>query len=160
MIQYMVPSKCKTPSTRGHSNKPLSSQHYRHLAEKWATTYLPPNSKRRLHTTTTELATIEHLILLDLLGAKDPTIQAYFLDTAWLFDSLVSAEKRLFGSGTLGEEALVKGTQSFFAARKDMLNHAYIEDDHLPFIQKGVSVLHIIASPFPRVWHTLLVGHY
>lgn len=107
---------------------------------------------------TTELATIEHLILLDLLGSKDPTIQPYFLDTAWLFDSLISAEKRLFGSGALGEEAQVKGTRSFFAPRKDMLNHAFIEDDHLPFIQKGVSVLHLIASPFPRVWHTLLVG--
>jgi glutaminyl-peptide cyclotransferase len=30
-----------------------------------------------------------------------------------------------------------------------------ISDDHLPFITKGVSVLHVIPSPFPKVWHTM-----
>lgn len=30
-----------------------------------------------------------------------------------------------------------------------------ISDDHLPFISKGVSVLHVIPSPFPDVWHTM-----
>lgn len=28
-----------------------------------------------------------------------------------------------------------------------------IEDDHLPFIARGVEVLHVIPSPFPAVWH-------
>lgn len=28
-----------------------------------------------------------------------------------------------------------------------------MEDDHLPFIARGVEVLHIIPSPFPAVWH-------
>ncbi|KAH8117018.1 hypothetical protein DFH11DRAFT_1687800 [Phellopilus nigrolimitatus] len=100
----------------------------RHLAQRWATTYIPPNTKRRLRTTATELSTIEHLILLDLLGAKNPLIQSYFLDTAW---------------------------RSFFAPRTDMQNHGYIEDDHIPFMRLGVSILHVISSPFPRVWHTL-----
>jgi glutaminyl-peptide cyclotransferase len=31
-------------------------------------------------------------------------------------------------------------------------------DDHLPFLHRGVSVLHVIAEPFPRVWHTLGVS--
>jgi hypothetical protein len=31
-------------------------------------------------------------------------------------------------------------------------------DDHLPFLRRGVSVLHVIAEPFPRVWHTLGVS--
>jgi len=30
-----------------------------------------------------------------------------------------------------------------------------ISDDHLPFISQGVSVLHVIPSPFPDVWHTM-----
>jgi len=30
-----------------------------------------------------------------------------------------------------------------------------ISDDHLPFLAKGVEVLHVIPSPFPAVWHTL-----
>ncbi|EJD02207.1 uncharacterized protein FOMMEDRAFT_109429 [Fomitiporia mediterranea MF3/22] len=127
----------------------------RHLAEKWATTYIPPNAKRRLRTTTTELASIEVLILLDLLGAKDPLVQAYFLDTAWLFDALVSAEKRLSEHGEFGMDAELKGYRSFFLPRKRMQNYGFIEDDHIPFMQRGVSVLHIISSPFPRVWHTL-----
>lgn len=28
-----------------------------------------------------------------------------------------------------------------------------IEDDHLPFLQRGVPVLHLIAVPFPKDWH-------
>ncbi|KAL8746784.1 MAG: hypothetical protein Q9184_007697, partial [Pyrenodesmia sp. 2 TL-2023] len=30
----------------------------------------------------------------------------------------------------------------------------YIEDDHIPFMERGVEVLHLIPNPFPRVWHT------
>lgn len=28
-------------------------------------------------------------------------------------------------------------------------------DDHVPFMAAGAPVLHLIPSPFPRVWHTL-----
>jgi len=35
---------------------------------------------------------------------------------------------------------------------------AYMGDDHLPFLHRGVSVLHVIAEPFPHVWHTLGVS--
>lgn len=31
----------------------------------------------------------------------------------------------------------------------------YIEDDHIPFAQRGVEVLHIIPMPFPKVWHDI-----
>ncbi|XP_068280955.1 glutaminyl-peptide cyclotransferase-like protein isoform X7 [Nyctibius grandis] len=30
-----------------------------------------------------------------------------------------------------------------------------VEDDHVPFLQRGVPVLHLIPLPFPHVWHTL-----
>ena len=30
-----------------------------------------------------------------------------------------------------------------------------IEDDHVPFMERGVEVLHIIPSPFPSVWHKM-----
>ncbi|VDM04937.1 unnamed protein product [Schistocephalus solidus] len=30
-----------------------------------------------------------------------------------------------------------------------------IEDDHIPFIDRGVPVLHLIPLPFPPQWHTL-----
>lgn len=28
-------------------------------------------------------------------------------------------------------------------------------DDHIPFLVRGVEVLHLIPSPFPSVWHDL-----
>ncbi|NWW74858.1 QPCTL protein, partial [Climacteris rufus] len=29
-----------------------------------------------------------------------------------------------------------------------------VEDDHVPFLQRGVPVLHVIPTPFPGVWHS------
>ncbi|KAG8413119.1 hypothetical protein J3459_015799 [Metarhizium acridum] len=31
----------------------------------------------------------------------------------------------------------------------------FIEDDHVPFMQRGVNVLHIIPDRFPAVWHKI-----
>jgi hypothetical protein len=30
-----------------------------------------------------------------------------------------------------------------------------IEDDHIPFMQRGVDILHLIPHSFPPVWHTI-----
>ncbi|KIJ69129.1 hypothetical protein HYDPIDRAFT_144829 [Hydnomerulius pinastri MD-312] len=129
----------------------------RHLSEKWATSYIAPNTKRRLigHSMT-EIGTIEHLILLDLLGAANPTLRSYFLDTAWLFDAMVSAEARLHDSGALAYSDDTSAFRSFFLPRRgNEFNYGYIGDDHVPFQQRGVNILHVIAYPFPSVWHTL-----
>ncbi|EIN07213.1 glutaminyl-peptide cyclotransferase-like protein [Punctularia strigosozonata HHB-11173 SS5] len=125
----------------------------RHLAAKWASTYINPNTKRRLlSSVATEISTIEHLILLDLLGAPNPVIQSFFKETAWLFDAMASAEQRLRDSDAFkGED----NWHSFFKQRTGNEFGGFIEDDHIPFLKEGVDVLHIIASPFPRVWHTL-----
>ncbi|OAX34545.1 hypothetical protein K503DRAFT_747243 [Rhizopogon vinicolor AM-OR11-026] len=132
----------------------------RHLANKWSTTYIAPNSKRRLlgHASMTELSTIEHIILLDLLGAPNPTIRSYFIDTAWLFDAMLSAETRIKDVGGLDAAETSTNFRSFFLPRTgsgNQYNYGYIGDDHVPFLQKGVNILHIIAYPFPSVWHTL-----
>nr|GAT49385.1 glutaminyl-peptide cyclotransferase [Mycena chlorophos] len=133
----------------------------RHLAEKWATTYALPNSKRRLlGAQATELAGIEHFILLDLLGATNPLIRSYNLDTAWLFDALVSAETRLGDSGAFAygnEQGMSPGHwRSFFFKRTNAnANFGGIGDDHVPFQRLGVDILHLITSPFPAVWHTV-----
>ena len=132
---------------------------YRHLANMWASTYLPPHPKRRLISAaspTTPLSTIEHLILLDLIGAPHPRVRSYFPDTAWLFDMLVSAETRLRAAGILDADALGR---SFFSTRTGGdVSLGYMGDDHLPFLHRGVSVLHVITEPFPHVWHTLGVS--
>jgi len=130
----------------------------RHLAEKWSTTYISPHSKRRLLTAagTTLISTIEHLILLDLLGATNPRIRSYFTDTAWLFDAMVSVEERLGNSGAFDSDSEKgKHWNSFFLNRAGHDHNVFMGDDHVPFLQKGVSVLHIIPEPFPWVWHSL-----
>jgi glutaminyl-peptide cyclotransferase len=108
----------------------------------------------------TQISTIEHFILLDLLGAPEPSVKSYFIDTAWLFDSLVSAELRLRDSGALdfGGQDVKQSWRSFFTPRTQDLGFGYVLDDHIPFMKLGVSVLHIVASPFPRVWHSLDVS--
>ncbi|CAK5277295.1 unnamed protein product [Mycena citricolor] len=134
---------------------------HRHLAEKWATSYIMPHSKRRLMgPQDTEISGIEHFILLDLLGAENPQIRSYTLDTAWLYDALVSVETRLGDSGAYAygsEQSMAPGHwRSFFASRSSVeMNLGGIGDDHVPFLQKGVDVLHLISSPFPNVWHTV-----
>jgi hypothetical protein len=32
---------------------------------------------------------------------------------------------------------------------------SFIEDDHIPFMARGVEILHIIPIPFPDVWHRI-----
>ncbi|PFH54175.1 hypothetical protein AMATHDRAFT_44713 [Amanita thiersii Skay4041] len=133
----------------------------RHLAEKWAKTYVQPHTKRRLmNAQATEISTIEHLILLDLLGAPDPSIRSYFLETGWLFDAMVSVEKRLGQSSAFAygdEKSMTAGKwRSYFRSRyANDVNLGYVGDDHVPFLRRGVSVLHLIPEPFPRVWHKL-----
>lgn len=136
----------------------------RHLAAKWENTYIAPGQKRRLYgPAVTELSTIEHLILLDLLGAPSPRIRSYFIDTAWLFDAMAGAERRLGESGAFAygnEQGMAPGKwRSYFRARTGHeSNVGYMGDDHVPFLHRGVSVLHIISEPFPSVWHKLAVS--
>jgi len=109
------------------------------------------------------------MILLDLLGSKSPLIQSYFLSTAWLFDGLVAAEQRLGQLGVFDdpkpqargvEGGEWNGWQSFFVPRTGWaMQFGRIADDHMPFLHRGVNILHVIASPFPSVWHTLKVTH-
>ena len=95
----------------------------RHLADKWSSTYIAPNTKRRLipFIHSNELAGIEHMILLDLLGAPRPLIRSSFQSTGWLFDQMVSAERRLAESGAFvyeGDGATTKEKwTSFFQPR-------------------------------------------
>ena len=121
-----------------------------------------PNSKRRLIPSgfDTEISTIEHLILLDLLGAPQPLIRSSFMSTAWLFDAMANAEKRLGDSGAFdfGNDNAAKWHSYFLDRTANTHNYGGIEDDHIPFLRMGVDVLHVIANPFPRVWHTLKVS--
>jgi glutaminyl-peptide cyclotransferase len=133
----------------------------RHLAEKWSTAYIDPHSKRRLlrDPVATELSTIEHMVLLDLLGAANPSIRSYFPDTGWLYDQLIDAERRLGENGYFNQDGQASNDwKSWFFKRSGQEDvFGGIEDDHLPFLQRGVNILHLIPNPFPTVWHQISV---
>ncbi|XP_045476105.1 glutaminyl-peptide cyclotransferase isoform X2 [Harmonia axyridis] len=96
----------------------------------------------------TDLQRIDCLMLLDLLGHANPTIFNYFPDTRLWFNILSSSEKKLYRLGMLKR----KSTNAFFIKNA---RSVFIEDDHIPFLRKGVPILHLIPIPFPNVWHTI-----
>lgn len=68
---------------------------------------------------------------------------------------MASVEKRMREMGLLAT-APPRGKPGFLPdADKpvDKFGRGYIEDDHIPFMQRGVPILHLIPSPFPEQWH-------
>uniref|UniRef100_A0A1A8IML7 Glutaminyl-peptide cyclotransferase n=1 Tax=Nothobranchius kuhntae TaxID=321403 RepID=A0A1A8IML7_NOTKU len=116
----------------------------RHLAELMANTPLAADS-----THTTMIQAVDLFVLLDLLGGPDPLIANHFDNTARWFDRLIAAEKRLHRQGLLSSHP---SEQAYF--RKDVYLGP-VQDDHIPFLHKGVPVVHIIATPFPQFWHKM-----
>ncbi|CCG82800.1 putative Glutaminyl cyclase [Taphrina deformans PYCC 5710] len=121
----------------------------KHLAERWESELvgpLPTSAKRN------KLQTIGLFVLLDLLGAPNTLISSFFTTTHWAYSHLAWIEE------LLRETKLAKSTQSdhiFAAGRTDFNAAGLIEDDHLPFMQRGVEILHLIPVPFPAVWHAM-----
>lgn len=102
----------------------------RHLAAKWEQ----------------QLDTVDVLMLLDLLGAKNPRIiNGIEHKTEELFAGLVEIEQSVLAAGCAPTvpNVFLPGTRW----------HNVI-DDHVPFMKRGVPILHLIASPFPSVWHS------
>jgi glutaminyl-peptide cyclotransferase len=121
----------------------------KHLASKWAfgadpyvTGAVPPRSRSQ---------SMRALALLDLLGAARPTLTWHFESTRPLFSLMQDAEARA------REQKLMKGAGGATTANylSDNGNRGGISDDHLPWMNLGVPILHLIASPFPTVWHTV-----
>lgn len=114
----------------------------RHLAERMSHTPYPSATSH-----TTLLQAVDLFVLLDLLGGPDPLIVNHFDNTARWFDRLLAAEKRLHRQGLLASHP---NEQSYF--RKDVYLGP-VQDDHVPFLQRGVPILHVIPTPFPPFWH-------
>ncbi|MEE6517825.1 hypothetical protein FKM82_028330, partial [Ascaphus truei] len=87
-------------------------------------------------------------ILLDLIGAANPVFPSYFQNTIRWFNRLQSIERRLHSLNVL------KNHPSEVQYFQNNLRAGQVDDDHVPFLQRGVPVLHLIPSPFPDVWHT------
>lgn len=149
----------------------------RSLAEEWERTMHPSQS-----TYQTPLGAIDLFVLLDLLGAKNPSVPSYFKTTHWAYQAMADVESRIRGvqrfksspnhpskrhiheidpdkdadkpgSGkprrepAFLSEASKKDTDRWYGG--------FVEDDHVPFMARGVEILHLIPAPFPHVWHTM-----
>jgi glutaminyl-peptide cyclotransferase len=112
----------------------------RHLAQKWE----QENFLQR----------IDMMVLLDLLGAPDPNFYSFFQNTENWYVQLCKAEEKLEQSGHFEDyqysSAINRTPKRYFNMASQ---NSYIEDDHIPFLRRGVSILHVIPTPFPEVWH-------
>ncbi|BFZ07457.1 hypothetical protein BsWGS_10496 [Bradybaena similaris] len=111
-----------------------------HLADRWASEFDPVFSNM------TRLDVIREFILLDLIGTSDTSIPQQFDSTAELYRLLVNTEIRLRASGFL------TGNHSGPIFSGDVSDDG-IQDDYLPFLRRGVDIVHLISAPFPSVWH-------
>ncbi|XP_070836143.1 glutaminyl-peptide cyclotransferase [Chaetodon trifascialis] len=115
----------------------------RHLARKMEATPHPAGA-----TDTNQLHGIDLFVLLDLIGAPGPRFGNQFPSTMHWFSRLQNIEKRLHSMNELVDHP--NNVQYFWP--EQAVGH--IEDDHIPFLNRGVRVLHLIPWPFPSVWHT------
>ncbi|KAL7787851.1 peptidase family M28 domain-containing protein [Trichoderma ceciliae] len=121
----------------------------RSLAETWESEFHPSMSTFR-----TPLHSISLFVLLDLLGSANPHVPSYFLPTHWAYKNMAALEKRMRDLGLLESDP----SGPFLPdaeKRADQFGYGGIEDDHIPFLRRGVDILHLIPTPFPNVWHTM-----
>ena len=86
-------------------------------------------------------------MLLDLLGTPNPRFPNFFQSTSHWHNDLVAIES------TLRNGRMWSGNhrgRTFFRSEP---SYGGVEDDHVPFLQRSVDVVHIISAPFPSVWH-------
>lgn len=103
----------------------------------------------------TPLHAISLFVLLDLLGASSPTIPSYFLPTHWAYRNMAELEKRMRDLSIL-ESKPSKPFLPEVDKKASSFGRGYIGDDHVPFMQRGVEILHLIPSPFPtHLWHKM-----
>jgi glutaminyl-peptide cyclotransferase len=97
------------------------------------------------------LSQISIFVLLDGLGSVNPTIPSYLLLTHWAYKAMASLEERLRKLGLLETSPL----SSFLPNSKEGTSKAEIEDDYVPFMDRGVPILHLLPSPLPPNRHDL-----
>jgi len=125
----------------------------RHLASLWnSTSYtVKPNLGFCQRKSRTELDRIDSFVLLDLIGAKSPKFWHYSDFEGSLYDLMRFSEDKMRLTRPGCNLDKVMASKSGRPSRQRS-----IQDDHIPFLKLGISrILHLIAAPFPAVWHTL-----
>lgn len=121
---------------------------FRALAESWEAVVHPDSVYK------SPLSSISLFLLIDLLGAPNPRIPSYFPSTHWAYKKMAKIEHRMRELDVLE----TKPKHPFLTdknKKKVGFNHGYVLDDHVPFLERGVEILHIIPTPFPDVWHKM-----
>lgn len=150
----------------------------RHLAQRWQ---LAPNTVARPYPSM--IGTVDVMMLLDLVGPSTTQFHNYFSATGpmynWLSDREAARRKlrssaaaastpvatwdptSVAGASTSATTLLSdtwsgsNSSRTFFPSEPTG-NPFGIEDDHIPWLQRGLrSVLHLISSPFPSTWHAV-----
>ncbi|CAG0895953.1 unnamed protein product, partial [Darwinula stevensoni] len=121
----------------------------RHLAAAWANTPHPRTPG------CSQLDGINMLVLLDLLGTEMgctfcPQLYDWQSNTRVWYGNMVAIEDRLERLNLLDKHS---GKGSYFKPKADYSFGAGLQDDHVPFLQRGVKIVHLIPRPFPSVWH-------
>lgn len=122
----------------------------RSLAEKWEREKYPAPSTHR-----TPLEAINLFVLLDLLGAADPHIPSYFPATHWAYQGIAKIEARMRDLGLLATTPKNPFFPESVKTAQQFIRRGFIADDHVPFMIRGVPILHVIPTPFPPTWHTM-----
>ncbi|KRZ90812.1 Glutaminyl-peptide cyclotransferase-like protein, partial [Trichinella sp. T8] len=95
-----------------------------------------------------DLDRIDLFVLLDLIGAKGSTFYYHYpYSVLNAYTVLPETERQLKASRNC-----IYDLPTIF---HDLMINTFIQDDHLPFLEKGVRILHLIATPFPSEWHTV-----
>ena len=123
----------------------------RSLAEEWDKRYNIAGS-----TYHTELSSISLFVLLDLLGSANPVVPSYWSNTHWAYKNMAALEARMRADSVSALKS--KPAKPFLVdAQKTSMywSGPLMQDDHVPFLKRGVEVLHLIPNPFPAVWHRM-----
>ncbi|KAL1229208.1 Glutaminyl-peptide cyclotransferase [Trichinella pseudospiralis] len=95
-----------------------------------------------------DLDRIDLFVLLDLIGAKGSTFYYHHpYSVLNAYTVLPETERQL-----KAYQNCIYDLPTIF---HDLMINTFIQDDHLPFLEKGVRTLHLIATPFPSEWHTV-----
>lgn len=101
-----------------------------------------------LYETENRIKSISLFMLLDLLGPRRPTFFNYFKDTTGThFERMMRIENRQRNN----KRRRTTDPAAFFSAQP---SRGGVDDDHRPWMQRGVPILHLIPLPFPPAWHT------
>lgn len=128
----------------------------RHLARKWELQqYKNEREIDRIVGSWFELCNYSNLffqsvlVLMDLIGSTNARFICTFRNTCALNQRLRAIENTLKSSSSLRH--VPNGPASIFL---NTYRSSGVDDDHKPFLERSVPILHLIPTTFPGVWHT------